>query len=191
MEYRRQVGKMIFSNRAWPPKHTNVTDFLNRALPVIKQEGYTAWIHGRTLYDYKSTLDFDMALTGPVENVEKLESLFYQLYHAAWIDSKLILDLKWLSEPHTCELDENQRPKNRNVACYLFGYQRCDLGSKFWETNLSFPMYTPISKDLVKMIWSEKQPAPTKSHQIDEVKKHGRFQYVLATEFLANIDLYL
>ena len=182
---------MVFTIPPRPPGRDNVTDFLNQVLPLITNEGYTAWIHGRTLYDYKATLDLDLALTGPVNNIEKLESLFYELYHVAWVDCRLILDLKWLSEAHTCELDENQEPKHRDVDFYMFAYHRLDSDQRSWETTKGPPFYSPISKDLVKANWSVVLPAPAKPHQIAEVKRHGRFQFIPASKFLTDIDSYM
>ena len=189
MTYNYQIGPLVFTVPPNPPARNSIQQFLNIALPIINQHGYQSWIHGRTLYDYKNTLDFDMALTGPATNIDQLEQLFLQLYHIAWNACQIALDLKWLSDTNTCELDENQEPEHRAVDSYLFGYYRVENDKGIREDILEPPRYTPVSKYLVKLHYADRRPI-SKPHHIAEVKRHGQFQFVPAQDFLSNIDQY-
>ena len=157
---------------------------------MIEQEGYQANVLGRTLYDAKNTVDFDLALTGTITDYDKLEQLFFDLYSYGYLEARIILDLKWLSDLRICELNNNGEPVFRNVDKIIIRYCRL-LTDKVDRINeYGYPKWTGVSEWLVKSNYKDTEPL-SKPHQIAHVKQHGGFQSVIAGEFLKNIDLYL
>lgn len=184
------VGKVKFTQGGQKPSKHNVKTFLEGVMPMIEQEGYQANVLGRTLYDAKNTVDFDLALTGTITDYDKLEQLFFDLYSYGYHSAKIILDLKWLSDLHTCELNSNKDPVHRDVDQIIIRYF-CLLTDKVHRINeYGYPDWTRVSEWLVKSNYKDAGPL-RKPHQIAHVKQHGGFKSVTAGEFLKNIDLYL
>jgi hypothetical protein len=184
------VGKVKFTQGGQAPSKNNVKTFLEGALPMIERQGYQANVWGRTLYDAKNTVDFDLALTGTITDYNALEQLFYDLFSYGYLEARIILDLKWLSDMRICELNSNGEPVFQNVDKIIIRYCRLLTDKVNRKDEYVYPKWTRVSEWLVKSNYKDSEPL-SKPHQIAHVKQHGRFQSVPAREFLKNIDLYL
>ena len=183
------VGKIKFTKRGYKPSKDNVKIFLEGVLPMIEQQGYQANILGRVLYDWTKTNDFDLALTGTITDYDKLEQLFFDLYSYSYNTAGIMLDLKWISDTNTCELDSNFEPVHRDVDEIIIRYFHL-LTDTINRTNEYLPpSWTKVSEWLVKGNCQNNRPL-VKLHHIEHVKQHGGFQSVTAREFLQNIDQY-
>jgi len=184
------VGKLIFNQRGHKPSKHNVTKFLEGALPMIEQQGYQANVWGRVLNDAKSTLDFDLALTGSISDYNALEQLFFDLYSYGYNVAGIVLDLKWLSDMNICELDHNLEPVYRNVDKIIIRHFHLVSDKTNRIDEFLPPTWIPVSEWLVRGNCQDSRTLK-KSHHVEHVKQHGGFQSVAAREFLQNIDLYL
>jgi SAM-dependent methyltransferase len=190
--YSWQVGDRIYTKQGRRPYRKNITAFLERALPLIAAENYTAIVTGRVLYDIKNTKDFDMWLQGPITDYKKLEQLLLNLFDIAYNHAELIIDVKWSSTKSGIIMDPEHGIINRNAEHISLSYSELinPVGNSWIIDRRNHPNYTPVSDWLVRSNFNS-LPNKFKPHQIEYVKRHGGIKTVPVEEFVKNLDQYL
>jgi len=197
------LGNLKILNKGNKPNRTNVKQFLDYSLVKIKSINLDANVHGRVLNDWKITNDFDLRLTGNIVDYDQVENLFFDLFDFAFNKINLKLDLKWVSNSGIVRINEQDEIVYNDVEYITIGYwtkteqnnahiKKITFSYDTYNKLVNYDFYTPVSQWLVKSNYVKLTVNAWlyKIHQEEEIRKHGKYMFISAEEFLTHIDDY-
>lgn len=130
-----QVGR-VSTNSPWlNPSYEKTKKLLN----IIKNKtsilnDYKLFLVGGILYDFKTTWDVDICITGNFVNYEKLENDIHKIYDIGLNQVGILTDIIWREYPHESITYDDYINGNyfKNVYKYLkLGYFKKQINDEF------------------------------------------------------------